>query len=181
MSRILEFEITDAGLAASFNGTNTGLDAQFSHIALGSGLAGQSYVPTGTETALKSEFMRRPIAGGERIAPNEILLQALFDGNESGVIREVGLFTSTGVLWGLWSSTPIGEKTAGIPYVFAESIVIDGIDLDRVSWVAGGPSVNIIIAGPFAELSAEIIRLQRRAVQSERDRLIPIITATWAP
>lgn len=186
MGRVLEFEITDGGLSAAFNPTNTGLNMLFSHIALGTGLNGQPYTPTGTETALKSEFMRRPVGSGERIASNEILLQALFDGNEVGVIREVGLFTSTGVLFALWSAAPIGEKYAGVPYIFAESLVLDGINLDRfaagnVSWIAGGPNVNITIAGPFAQLSAELIRLQRRAVQSENARLIPIIQNIWAP
>lgn len=186
MSRVLEFEITDGGLAAAFDPTNTGLNMVFSHIALGSGLNGQPYTPTGTETALKSEFMRRPVGSGERIAPNEILLQALFDGAETGVIREVGLFTSTGVLFALWSAAPIGEKYAGVSYIFAESLVLDGIDLARfaagdVSWIAGGPSVNITIAAPFAQISAEIIRLQRRAIESEIARLTPTIGQYWSP
>jgi hypothetical protein len=168
------------------NPTNTGLSTLFSHIALGTGLNNQPYIPSGTETALRSEFMRRPIASGERIALNEVLLQALFEGNETGVIREVGLFTDTGVLFAVWSGMPIGEKYQGSSYIFANSIVLEGINLERYaaggfSWVAGGPTVNITIAGPFATLSAEVIRLQRRAVESENARLIPTIQNTFAP
>lgn len=184
MTRVLEFEITDAGLSDLFNPTNTGFQSLFSAIALGTGLGNQPYAVTGTETALKTEFMRRPIGSGERIAFNEILMQALFDGNELGVIREVGIFTSTGVLLALWSAAPIGEKYAGIPYIFAHSLVVEGIDLNRfgevgATWIAGGPTVNIMIAGPFAELSAEIVRLQRRAIASEIARLTPTIQSTW--
>lgn len=184
MGRVLEFEITDGGLNAAFNPTNTGLNMLFSHIALGAGLNGQPYTPTGTETALKTEFMRRPVAGGARIASNEIAMEALFDGNEVGVIREVGLFTSTGVLFALWSAAPLGEKYAGVPYNFAATLVLDGINLDRfasgdVSWIAGGPSINIMIAGPLADIAIEVIRLQNRALQADVDRYSTTINATW--
>ena len=179
-NRVLEFIITDAGLAATFDETNTGAKVTWSHIALGSGLAGKSYVPSGTETALRGEFMRRAIGGGERIASNEILLQCLFSGVETGVIREVGLFTSTGVLWALWSGPAIGEKYADVDYVFAQSIVVEGIDLDRLSWVAGGANVNILVAGPLALLGAEIARMQRRIVESEIARLTPPLTIYWS-
>ncbi|MFV0386224.1 hypothetical protein [Paracoccus sp. (in: a-proteobacteria)] len=110
---------------------------------------------------------------------NEMAVQALFAGasNTSGIIREVGLFLADGTLFALYAGEAIGERLAGEDYVFAETIVLAGISLDRVSFIAAAPNVDILIVGPFAQISAEIIRLQRRAVETENLRLTPLIAA----
>lgn len=179
MARVLTFEITDAGLAAVFDPTNSGLQMTLSHIALGKGVNDRSYTVQGTETALKGEFMRRAIGGGSRIASNEISVQALFDGAETGVIREIGVFTSTGKLFALWSGAAIGEKYADVPYIFAQTLVIDGINLDRVTWIAAAPNVNIIMAEPIAQLAIANLRHMRRTIESEELRVVPVIKSKF--
>ncbi len=177
----LIYQITQAGIGALFNAEDSGLQAQFSHIAFGTGIDNSGYTPQFAQTALHSEFLRNAIGSGERIANNEILVQAQMEGAGEGRINEIGFFLDDGTLFAIWSDPAggIGEKKAGVPYVFAQTVVIDQVNLDNLEFIAGGPTVNIILAGPIAQMSAEIIRLQRRAVESENQRLIPLIQSTW--
>jgi hypothetical protein len=164
---VLEFELTAAGRSAVFNTASTGFLVTFSHIALGSGQFGQPYAVTGRETALSGEFVRAPISRGDRVSPNAIALQSLFSGLEQGSIREVGLFTSTGTLFALWAGAPIGEKIANSDYIFAATVALDGIDIDRVTWVAGGPHVNVLMVQPLFQIATALAALTRRNL--ERD------------
>ncbi len=64
--------ITAAGLAL-FTNQAPGFSVSVTHIALGSAV----YDPTGTETALQSEFARFPIATGADISPSQIQVGVL--------------------------------------------------------------------------------------------------------
>lgn len=178
-TRALAFEITDDGLEAAFREDASGLGCVFSHIAIGTGLAQTSYAPTGIETTLRAEFARAAISSGERIGPAEIVLQALIDGPGDGAVREVGLFLSDGTLFGVWSGAPLGAKGPGVPFLFAATVKLEGIPLDRITIQTSGPTVNIMIVSPFALLSAELIRLQRRAIGQEANDVIAAINQTW--
>lgn len=178
--RIIKARITRAGMRALFSASNTGLDLKLSHIGIGTG-GGTGYVTTGGETALKGEFMRVAIGGGEYLTAYEILVQAMIDGANNGWINEVGIYDEAGVLFAVWSevNAPLAYKSAGIPIIIALTLAVSEIPPNSITIVAGGPSVNITVAGPFARISAEIVRLQRRIVQSEIDRLTPLINTTW--
>jgi Phage tail-collar fibre protein len=178
--RVISARITRAGMRALFSATNTGVDLKLSHIAVGTG-QGVGYIPTGNETALRTEFQRKPIGGGDYLTDFEILVQAMLDGPSQGWVHEVGIFDEAGVLFAIWSE-PNGSlvyKTAGVPVIIALTLAVSEIPPNSLTIIAGGANVNIIIAEPFADMSAEILRLQRRAVQSENARLIPIIQNTW--
>lgn len=166
--RVIAAKITRNGMRAVFNATNTGVDLRLSHIAIGTG-AGTGYVPTGNEAALKSEFQRVAIGGGDYMADFEILVQAMFDGGTVGWVNEVGIFDETGTLFALWSevNAPLAYKTAGVPLIIALTLAVSEIPPNSLTIVAGGASVNISIAAPFSTLSAELIRLQKRVLSSD--------------
>ena len=123
----LKFKITKAGVAALFNSSNTGVAAEFSHVAIGDGvLAGsirQGYQPTGDETQLAHEFARIGLGAGQKIGGNTLLFGAVFDGATSGWISEAGLFLADGTLFAVWSESPsvvqryndAGEAVFGSP------------------------------------------------------------------
>lgn len=180
--RVIQAKITRAGMRAVFAADNAGLDLKLSHLAIGTG-QGTGYVPTGNEVALKSEIQRVAIGGGDYLGDFEILVQAMLDGAPQGWVNEVGIFDQSGALFAIWSeiNAPLAYKTAGVPLIVALTLAVSEIPPNALTIVVGGPNVNITIAGPFAQLSAELIRLQRRAVESENARLIPLIQNTWAP
>lgn len=100
--------ITNAGLAASFNASNTGIAATITHIAVGDA----SYVPNTNQTALVSEKQRVLVADGEKAAPTQIHLSAIIDGGDQYWINEIGFLLSDGTLLAVWSdSTPYSYIT----------------------------------------------------------------------
>ncbi|HRD79045.1 MAG TPA: phage tail protein [Hyphomicrobiaceae bacterium] len=179
--RVLTAKITRAGMRALFNATNTGVQLDLSHMAIGNGIANAGYTPNGNEVALGGEFARVEIGSGDYLGDYEIMVTGLFSDATAGWANEVGIFTSTGVLFAVWSepAAPIAYKTANVPFVLALTLALGDVPPGSINIIVGAPSVNIMIVGPFAVISAEIIRLQRRMVESENARLTPIINSTW--
>lgn len=177
--RVLTAKLTRAGMRALFNATNTGMRLDLSHIAVGT----SGYVPAGTETALVTEVSRAAIGGGDYLSDFEIMVSGLFTDATAGWVNEIGVFTSTGVLFALWSEVgaPVVYKTANVPLALGLTLAVGDVPPGSLNIIVGAPSVNITIAGPFSTLAAELIRLQRRAIESEVARLMPLITNTAAP
>lgn len=192
---ILQPVITRAGTIAAMTASNAGIKAKVAQIAIGSGRVTpgalgdgrNGYEPTGAETALVSEFARYPIGNVEQLAENEVLISALCDGAAAGRVREIGFLLDNGSLFAVWSAAPptaatdmaLFEKTANVPMALALTLALYGLPANSVQMIVGAPSVNISIAGPFSILAAELIRLQRRATETEKERVLPIIQGTW--
>lgn len=173
--------LTTAGLAKVMAASNTGLSCQISHIALGAGQAGAvpGYAPSAAQTALVSEFLRTPVAGGDRIDATTILVQAAFDPVGSAWAHEIGVFLSDGTLFAVHSSTagPLTYVQAGQQIVYALTLGIAALPVGSVTWQASGPSVNITLAEPFADLANAVASLQNRFMTVERARVQPLLTA----
>ena len=172
--------LTTAGLAALLNASNTGLGAAITHMAFGDG-HGAGYTPQAGQLGLANEVVRIGVGGGARIGNAEIEVQALLDTGPSFWIREVGFVLDDGTMLAVWSDpiTPLAYKTQGVPLAVSYSLALEGAPADAVTVNVTGPSVNLTITAPIAQISAEIIRLQRRAVATENARLIPQIQSTW--
>lgn len=100
----LQPTITSAGLAAIFNAQSTGVEFALSHVAFGTA----QYVPDGSETGLRAEKVRVPIAGGGRISPTQIQIYAvaLAAAGAPFFAGEVGFFGDDGAtLLAVYSST----------------------------------------------------------------------------
>ncbi len=178
----LKPKLTSVGLRAVFNASNTGLDAAITHIAFGDGGAGGGYLPTGNETALKNERVRVPVGGGERVSDFQIQVQALLEGSEQFWIKELAFILEDGTHLAVWSDPEkvLAYKTAGVPLAVAYDLALSGVPANSVTIVTSGPQVNLTIGGPLAQLSAEILRLQRRVVESEIARTIPLFSNRWS-
>jgi hypothetical protein len=179
--RAIAARITRTGMRAVFNAQNTGLQLELSQIAIGTG-GGTGYVPTGSETALRNEFARVAIGGGDYLSDFEVLVQSMFDGAPQGWVNEIGILDGDGNLFAVWSeiNAPLAYKTAGVSLIVALTLALSEIPPNSLTIVAGGAAVNITIAGPFSVLASEIMRLQRRVVQSEVERLTPVILSTFS-
>jgi len=173
-------KITDAGLEALLNAHSTGVDAAISHIAFGDA-NGNRYTPNTYQTTLVRERARVPIGGGEKAGPFEIIVEALLDEGPSFTINEVGFILDDGTLLAVWADPDISlaYKTAGVPLAVSYNLALAGIPSGSLTLNVSGPNVNLSIVGPIAQMSAEIIRLQRRAIETENARLIPEIQTMW--
>jgi len=96
------FTITAAGRLAALDAFDNGLTIALTHCAFGSG----KYTPTGSETALNTELGRVGLSGGaiESVSATLRFSAALVASTHINAF-EIGLFSSTGVLFAVASTT----------------------------------------------------------------------------
>ncbi len=142
---------------------------------------GVRYAPNAYQIALIRERARAPVGGGEKAGPFEIVVEALLDTGPGFTINEVGFVLDDGTLLAVWADPNISlaYKTAGVPLAVSYNLALAGIPPGSLTLNISGPSVNLTIVGQLAQFSAEIVRLQRRAVESENAHLIPEIQSRW--
>lgn len=180
MPLALKYEVTNGGLATTAALTEADKPIRFTKLAIGKGAYNAGYRPVGNETALVDEFARFGISNLSREG-RVLFLEAMYDGNAQGWVREVGLFiestNGSEVLFALWSDPAfnIGYKAIGVPFIFMETVELSRIPTSAISVTAQAPSLQLLFVTPIIDQSAEIVRLQRRAVESEVIRLTPTI------
>lgn len=183
--RVLIAKITRAGMRALFNAESNGLKLDLSHIAVGRGIsadnASRGYVPTGAETELEREFSRAAIGGGDYLGDFEIMVEALMDDATAGWVHEVGVFTSDGTLFAVWSeeNNPLAYKTSGVPIAIGLTLAMQEVPPDSINILVGAPNINITVIGPMAFLAASLLRLTIANIKNSNARLIPEIQSTW--
>lgn len=168
MSTALKPLITKAGLAAIWNATSTGLQAEIAYIGLGS----QGYTPTVDQKTLRAQVVKYPIAGGEKLSSSLIHLTALADDDKAFWVREIGIYLADGTLFAVWSSpdTPLTYKAAGTEILMAYDLSLEALPADSVTIVSTAAGLNLTLAGPLVAMSAALIASQLRDVQ-QQDRL----------
>ncbi|MFA9203739.1 MAG: phage tail protein, partial [Flavobacteriales bacterium] len=141
----ITFTLTDAGLNAALDANANGLTISLTQIAIGSG----KYTPLASITALQTELARYPLSGGD-VEPNSKTLRfsAVIESAATRQAFEVGLFTSTGVLFAVASTTdtdPLILVTANIAFVAAFGMVVSEIPAGSLT-VVTDPNAPLAIA-----------------------------------
>lgn len=188
MTQALTYQLTNVGLTAAAALTELDKPLRFPTLGIGkgrpSGDVHVGYDPIGTEQGLEAEFARFPIGSISR-AGRELFLEAIYDGSAAGWVREVCLYLEAAngqlVPFAIWSSTEfnIGYATGDQPFLFMETVELTRVPVDRIDVTAAAPSLQLLFVRPIIVQSTEIIRLQRRATETEVARLTPVIEQTW--
>jgi len=157
--------ITNAGLQAAFNASSTGLAANITHIALGSG----SYAPNAAQTGLTNEVMRVPIADGKMLDAKQLHVTAIASGVQQFWVREVGFFLADGTLLAVWSDTGIAlaYKSASVDLLLAFDLALAALPANAITILSTGASLNLNFAGELAELATASIGNMTRQIQLE--------------
>ncbi|WP_462402180.1 phage tail-collar fiber domain-containing protein [Pseudomonas sp. Marseille-QA0332] len=165
MSTALKPLITKTGLAAIWNATSTGVQAEIAYIGLGS----QGYTPSVDQKALRDQVVRYPIAGGEKLSSSLIHLTALADDDSAFWVREVGIFLSDGTLFAVWSSTgdPLTYKAAGTELLMAYDLSLEALPADSVTIVSTAAGLNLTLAQPLVAQASALIAEMMRGVQQQ--------------
>ncbi len=166
MSTALKPLITKAGLAAIWNATSTGLQAEIAFIGLGS----QGYTPTVDQQALRGQVAKYPVAGGEKLSSSLIHLTALADDDKAFWVREIGFFLSDGTLFAAWSCTgdPLTYKPAGGDILLAYDLSLEALPADSVTIVSSSAGLNLTLAAPLAAQAAAMLAIEvRHLVQGD--------------
>ena len=172
--------ITRSGLAYMRDRMHSDQRPVISHIAVGDA---SPYRASATQTALRHERARIGIAGFKTPAINILHITALYDDpSAQHEITEAGLLADDGTLLAIFADPAIklGWKSQAVPRLLAYDWIIDVWDLTQAQITVAQPPLNLFFGGEFAILSTEIIRLQRRQVESDVRELTPDIERMWA-
>ena len=128
----MKLVITDAGKQALVDATQTGTaQLQLSEIAVGSG----QYTPSAEQTALQNQIKRLPIIQASAVDDHVIHVAYQDDSTDSYNVYEVGVFTSDGVLFAVYSSNDlIISKAANSSCLLTVDMVIDDLDVEDISF-----------------------------------------------
>lgn len=131
MSEATNIVITDAGLAEIINAEASGTaPVVLSHIALGAG----QYRATPNMTQLQGEFKRFDAVSGGAVDDHVIHLTINDTSNDAYTVYEIGVFTSKGTLFAVYSQkTPITQKAAGAQSLLAIDLVLTNMNPDSVT------------------------------------------------
>ncbi|MCP1291655.1 phage tail protein [Chromobacterium sp. S0633] len=168
MSTPLAPLITAAGLAAIWRASNDGVSAQITHIALGDG----AYAPAQSQTKLRGEQARYPIAGGERLGNTQIHLTAIADDDKAFWVREIGFILADGTLLAVWSDpkAALAYKAADVQLLLAYDLALNALPPDSVTIQSSGAGLNLSLASELAALAAAQISEATRGLERD-DRI----------
>lgn len=130
----MDFVLTTVGLQALISATETGTSAvELTHIGVGTG----KYTPSKSQTAMQGLIKKLAIIEGGHAGDNAIHVAARDTDAVTYEAFEVGIFTSTGVLFAVASqTTPIIQKTAVATALLAFDIKIVGAETRAVAFGA---------------------------------------------
>ncbi len=145
MSNALIPVITTRGLSAVFNGQNTGLTAEITHMALGD----NGRKPSKNEVGLVNERMRIPIADGERIDDHQIHLTGVADGDTEFWVREIGFILKA------------------VPLLLAFDLVLAALPANSVNIISTGAGLSLAAyADKFISNAAATISTQAKVIKN---------------
>lgn len=171
MSTPLQPVILEAGLAAVFRATNDGVSAQITHIALGD----VGHAPIQSQTGLKHEVARYPVADGSRVSPRQIHLTALADGAAEFWVREVAFLLSDGTVFAVWShpTTALAYKAANVDLLLAYDLELTAVPAGSVVVESTGVGLNLALSAELAALAAAQVSGMLRDLH-QQDRMTAV-------
>ncbi len=142
MTSPVVFTLTNAGINAAIDAEGPGLSITVSELAIGTG----KYDPDATETALQAETHRYPLAGaGVNAASHTLQFTSVLEAASQTEAFEIGLFTDTGVLFAIASTTgvnPLVVLYAGISFVASFGLSLTGVPAGTVT-VSVDPTASV--------------------------------------
>lgn len=153
MSVSLTPVMTLAGLEAVLNAESTGVNARITEVGLGD----FGWAPDGNATALRNERNRVSITGGSRIAPTQIHITAVENGEIDYWVREIGFYLEDGTLLAVWSDSTqaLAWKSADVDLLLAFDMVLSSLPAESVDIVSTG-ELNL---APATETTEGVVRL----------------------
>lgn len=164
---ILQPVITEVGLAAIWRTSDDGVSARITHIALGD----SGYLPTQTQTRLRTEKARYPISDGKRLANNQLHLTAVADGDKAFWVREAAFLLEDGTVLAVWSdpATPLAYKSPGVDLLLAYDLTLSALPADSVTVQSTGAGLNLTLGAELAALATAGIAESLRGVSRDNE------------
>ena len=142
--------ITDAGIAASIQAGELGIQYKITHISIGR----EGYVPTADQTELRNEIQRKAITKGEHIGLGRLHFETVWDGQEEFEGKELGYWLEDGTLFAVDSRN--GEV---ITYKRADTVVTEAVELTLSASSLSNITVELMGAPLATERVAGIAKI----------------------
>ena len=160
----LQPTLTDVGMQAAFNASNSAIQVEITHIAAGN----QGYTVTtnanglSTRTRLVSEQERTEIRGGGKSGPRQLNLSFALDNSSDYWVRELGFYLADGTLFAIWSHAdrPLGHKAADVPWVIGLDMEINALPADSVTITPSGAPLEILMTPQMVAIGSALANMQ---------------------
>ncbi|GAB6075796.1 phage tail-collar fiber domain-containing protein [Desulfurobacterium crinifex] len=121
------------------------------------GFGDAGYTPKKSQTSLKNEIIRVPIASG-KVFPSDgyMDLSALLPEDAPEFwIREIGWYLEDGTLAFVWShpEVPIAWKNKNLKLLTGISVRVTDVPLDKIEIVESNPDLKLLYTEEFAQIS----------------------------
>lgn len=142
--------ITDAGIAASIQAGELGVQYKITHISIGS----EGYEPTTSQTELRNEILRKALTRGEQVSLGRLHFETVWDGKEEFEGKELGYWLEDGTLFAVDSRN--GEV---ITYKRADTVVTEAVELNLSASSISNITVELMGAPLATERLAGIAKI----------------------
>ncbi|MCG7550417.1 phage tail protein [Pseudoalteromonas sp. Of7M-16] len=158
---IYHFNITAAGESLLLNTQVGGAQVLLTEMAVGTAMYDPAAISD--QLALKSEVDRAAILDFERV-DKTLQMAAVFDNPAKAYnVGEVGLFTSTGELFAVFSmpNRIVGAKTDAGRFIVKFGLAIDQIPEGAITVDLSNDNVNLIMTRELAQMTLAQVRTSR--------------------
>ena len=148
------------------------------------GFGDAGYTPEKSQTSLKNEIIRVPIASG-KVFPSDgyMDLSAVLPENAPEFwIREIGWYLEDGTLAFVWShpEVPIAWKNKNLKLLTGISVRVTDVPLDKIEIVESNPDLKLLYTEEFAQISRILTNHEIAiiAIKDKADEAIEIANDT---
>ncbi|KAF7770018.1 hypothetical protein PCIT_a2960 [Pseudoalteromonas citrea] len=161
---------TKQGLAKLLSASQQGLDLPITHVSAGS----EAYTPSDTQTSLRQQQQIVPIGGAEELNNNQLRFSALFDGELTYDVKEIGIWSEQ-TLVAVYSipNQQLNHKAANAAWVEMFTLDVSALPTQNIHFEVGVNNANIFMAEELANLThAQLLQGKNLIQQAHSNMLI---------
>lgn len=148
-------QYTNKGLDELISAKNQGIRGIITHVGAGTA----KYTPLSTQSALKDERQRVPVADFEDVSGSELRVAARFDGDAEYVVGEVGFYLESGTLLAVYSEPgkTMTYKSPTTSWIQRFTLDLAPLPTDSVTVTVGVENINLMMTEEFAAVGEATI------------------------
>ncbi|MBE0367643.1 phage tail-collar fiber domain-containing protein [Pseudoalteromonas aurantia] len=160
---------TKQGLAKLMSASQQGLSLTITHVSAGS----EAYTPSDTQTQLRQQQQIVPIGGAEKLDNNHLRFSALFDGEKTYDVKEIGIW-SEGTLAAVYSiaNQQLNHKAANAAWVEMFTLDVSTLPSNNISFEMGVNNANIFMAKELASLTHAQLLQGKNLIQQAHSNML---------
>ena len=158
----MALQITQVGLNKAVQASANGISLEITHVAFGA----SGYNPSRNQTSLQNEILRRAVAGGNNVAPNQVHLTTIFEEGTQFTAREIGFYLTDGTLFAVDSHPTdiLVYKDDTAKCIEAFDLILDAVPPDSITVNTSG-DLSLYYAEEFAKFAISTLIISNEQTQ----------------